>query len=293
MGEACSRRASPDGISEDAARSFLAQVNGSDKNVFAGTAVQASSSAVCRGKAKAGETQSLPALPQDDELIQCIAQARQLEKRKLSNLAEGDAVIKKHFGPQASLSKMESVHGLMVFVLDNVLPEPERERLYNGMLSGKFRRTEFARPDTREFRHHVVEYNVEKLRSTQLYKIVDDAVRIVLPKPQKAYRIYTNAVMFGDVAFVHRDCNDHDHATAIVYPNPTWSSELGGETVYYDNAGDIVTAVEPRPGRLAIFHGNILHKGSPPSRLFWGSRFTTAFKFAPPDEDDFKPPTMG
>merc|ERR1719401_3205914 len=96
----------------------------------------------------------------------------------------------------------------------------------------------------------------------------------------QVYRMYTNSVMFGDAAFVHRDSCEPEHVTALVYPNPEWASELGGETIFYDESGEIVEAVEPRPGRLVIFRGCILHKGSPPSRLFWGARYTTAFKFA-------------
>merc|ERR1712190_442274 len=93
--------------------------------------------------------------------------------------------------------------------------------------------------------------------------------------------MYTNAVMYGDAAFVHRDSGDHDHVTAIVYPNPEWAPELGGETLFYAESGEIVEACEPRPGRICVFHGSIMHKGSPPGRLFWGARYTTAFKFQP------------
>lgn len=121
--------------------------------------------------------------------------------------------------------------------------------------------------------------------STERHTDIERVVRAFFPRqhePQlNLYRAYTNAVMYGDVAFPHRDSEDNDHVTVIMYPNPEWSSEFGGETMFYDEQGEIVDTVEPKLGRLVLFAGSILHKGSPPGRLFFGARYTAAFKFSP------------
>merc|ERR1719440_825037 len=90
---------------------------------------------------------------------------------------------------------------------------------------------------------------------------------------------------------MHRDSDSGDHVTALLYPNlePEWRAEFGGETVFYDEDREIVDAVEPRPGRLCLFTGSILHKGSPPGRLVYESRFTTAFKFSPSERQQQPP----
>jgi len=50
----------------------------------------------------------------------------------------------------------------------------------------------------------------------------------------------------------------------------------------YDHNQDAVACVTPRPGRLAIFDGTILHAGRPPNRICYAPRYTLAFKLAPP-----------
>jgi len=215
------------------------------------------------------------------------SEARALERRREEVLDRASAALRAVVGPEARLVKATSVAGRMVFVVDGAVSEDVRDQLYQCLQTDAFRKTEFARPDTREFRHHIVEYSVEKLRRTELFQVVCRLVDALFSSqqalPLQVYRIYTNAVMFGDAGFVHRDSCEPEHVTAIVYPNPEWTSEMGGETLFYDEAGEIVEVLEPRPGRLVLFRGCIMHKGSPPSRLFWGSRYTTAFKFAVED----------
>jgi len=234
-----------------------------------------------------GEEQSDPVA----RIMKCVEEARAAEQRRLENLQSAGDVLTCLGLDGATLTKLNTVNGRMIFVIDGALPNELRDDLFHCLQTDSFRRTEFARPDTKDYRHHVVEYNPEKLRNTKLFDIIQRLVEALFSaysnSPLEVYRIYTNAVMYGDAAFVHRDANDDEHVTVLVYPNPEWKSELGGETIFYDEKGEIVEAIEPRPGRLCLFHGSIQHKGSPPSRLFWGSRYTTAFKFSP--EDNHRP----
>eukprot|EP00931_Biecheleriopsis_adriatica_P017504 TRINITY_DN12541_c0_g1_i1.p1 TRINITY_DN12541_c0_g1~~TRINITY_DN12541_c0_g1_i1.p1 ORF type:complete len:301 (-),score=49.72 TRINITY_DN12541_c0_g1_i1:37-897(-) len=212
-------------------------------------------------------------------------EVRALERHRRDALRKGPTqLLRTAFGPGVQIVKASSVDGRLIFVVDEVLPRAALESLYECLQTDAFQRTEFARPDTRQFRHHVVNYNLKSIKDTEMYLRVVKLVRILFPDDDiEVYRVYTNAVMFGDAAFVHRDATHDDHVTVIVYPNLEWASEFGGETLFYDEDGEIVEAVEPKPGRLVCFRGSILHKGSSPSRLFWGSRYTTAFKFGPKD----------
>ncbi|HRD72804.1 MAG TPA: hypothetical protein PK027_05145 [Aquimonas sp.] len=42
---------------------------------------------------------------------------------------------------------------------------------------------------------------------------------------------------------------------------------------------DVRAAIMPRPGRLALFHGDIPHAGRPPNRICYALRYTLAMKF--------------
>eukprot|EP00928_Gymnodinium_smaydae_P025013 TRINITY_DN20067_c0_g2_i1.p1 TRINITY_DN20067_c0_g2~~TRINITY_DN20067_c0_g2_i1.p1 ORF type:complete len:337 (+),score=79.65 TRINITY_DN20067_c0_g2_i1:649-1659(+) len=211
-------------------------------------------------------------------------EARLEELRELNRQRAQEALRRQM--PQARLTKARTIDGQALLVVDNAFQDRVLSELFECLEADAFQRTEFARPDTREYRHHLVEYSVGKLAQTPLYSIVDKLVQAFWPpaegcNPQQAYRIYTNAVMFGDVGFTHRDSSERGHVTAIVYSNPEWRHEFGGETMFYYETGEVADAVSPMPGRVCLFEGHIQHRGSPPSRLFWGSRYTTAFKFAP------------
>jgi len=69
---------------------------------------------------------------------------------------------------------------------------------------------------------------------------------------------------------------------SLWYIAPGWNVGWSGETMLYDHNQDAVACVTPRPGRLAIFDGTILHAGRPPNRICYAPRYTLAFKLAPP-----------
>jgi SM-20-related protein len=63
------------------------------------------------------------------------------------------------------------------------------------------------------------------------------------------------------------------------YISTRWGHDWGGETMFYDDANDARAAVTPRPGRLVIFDGELLHVGRPPNRNCYIPRYTLALKF--------------
>jgi hypothetical protein len=80
-------------------------------------------------------------------------------------------------------------------------------------------------------------------------------------------RAYVNCSVYGDGYYTHRDCAQHEpHVTALYYANPEWQPDWGGETIYYDDGEEAEIVVMPRPGRLVIARGAILHRGNVPTR---------------------------
>lgn len=222
---------------------------------------------------------------------QLAKKAEALQKQYDANLLAGTAKLKEIIGSHCELVKLTHIEGRLVVVVDGAVCPDERDHIFASLETSTFRRTEFARPETKEFRHLVAEHRIEDIAETTLFFVVKTLVRIFFVDPEQEYfdhqpyRVYTNAVTFGDVAFVHQDSCSNNQVTALFYSNRQWASHLGGETMFYNEKREVVEAVEPRPGRLCLFHGIIPHKGSPPGRLFQGCRYTTAFKFFTSKED--------
>lgn len=92
-------------------------------------------------------------------------------------------------------------------------------------------------------------------------------------------RAYVNCSTYGDTYYIHRDCAPHEqHVTALYYANIEWQGDWGGETIYYNEDGDAEIAITPRPGRLVIARGAVLHRGNVPSRNCYEERYTLAYK---------------
>ena len=105
-------------------------------------------------------------------------------------------------------------------------------------------------------------------------------VEMLFPNEQFTdQRAYVNCSVFGDAYHIHRDCAAHErHVTALYYANLEWKPDWGGETIYYNDEEDAEYAITPRPGRLVIARGALLHRGNVPARGRYEERYTLAYK---------------
>ncbi len=93
--------------------------------------------------------------------------------------------------------------------------------------------------------------------------------------------VYASAVRAGDSLSCHEDHPSPQAISFLYYGNPFWKRDWGGETVFYDRHDEAVAAVNPRPGRLAMFHSNIPHRGSSPHANAPVLRYAVAAFFYP------------
>jgi len=92
-------------------------------------------------------------------------------------------------------------------------------------------------------------------------------------------RMYVNAYTYGDCPTIHVDHDAPGNFTALYYANLEWKAEWSGETVFYTPERDeIVEAVLPRPGRIAVFDGRVPHVAREPNRIAPVVRYTIAMK---------------
>lgn len=96
--------------------------------------------------------------------------------------------------------------------------------------------------------------------------------------PLRVIRQYANGHTYGLGGNPHFDDKRPGTFTFLYYPNPEWKDGWEGETVFYDQSGEIALAVRPRPNRAILFDSRILHGGRAPSRTCPALRVTVAYK---------------
>ncbi|WP_295631531.1 2OG-Fe(II) oxygenase [Novosphingobium sp.] len=84
---------------------------------------------------------------------------------------------------------------------------------------------------------------------------------------------------FGAVQYPHHDTPGG--MTALYFANADWEPDWQGELVFYDKSGEASMLVAPKPGRLCLFNGEIVHRGGVPSPLCRTQRFTVVIKTVP------------
>lgn len=109
---------------------------------------------------------------------------------------------------------------------------------------------------------------VRKHRLPVFGQYVDWLKSAVVPEDTRLLRMYFNGHTFGTDGSPHTDTDREGELTTILYLNPGWKPEFGGETVIFDDSGNIADAVMPKANRLLAFPSNKLHAPRPLSKLF-------------------------
>ncbi len=94
------------------------------------------------------------------------------------------------------------------------------------------------------------------------------------------HRIHVNCIPYGDYLSNHKDGEPGLSLTGLYYGNAQWLQQWGGEFIICDSRGESLYAVEPKPGRLVLFPGGILHRAGAPSRACYMHRLTIGHKFS-------------
>ena len=111
-----------------------------------------------------------------------------------------------------------------------------------------------------------------------------EAVCPKMPKRDWLYSAYINCLKAGDTPGVHVDAPYwiEENRTVLLYLNPEWNPNYGGETIFYDHRLEAQRIVSPIPGRVVIFDGRVPHSGRPPTNRYPINRYIISFKYMDP-----------
>lgn len=175
-----------------------------------------------------------------------------------------------------------TIEGRAIRVYDGLVEPEVTKRIASALEANSFTKTEVAKPETSQHKHWVREITTESTQKLPLYPATMEAARSFCTEGEsyRMYRSYCNFASYGDVLFIHTDCQPGARElTALWFIADEWHPEWGGETLFYNSDMDAEFVVSPRPGRLVLFDGAIPHAGRPPTRICFAPRYTYAMKF--------------
>lgn len=171
------------------------------------------------------------------------------------------------------------ISGREIFICDDVIDLAMVQQIGTTVRGMHYIRKEKSRLDVPGLAA-VSDIPAETIATEPFLRSVRRIVEQAFPGEQFSdQRAYVNCSIYGDGYYVHRDCPAHEqHVTALYYANLEWRTDWGGETIYFNDEEEAEIAVTPRPGRLVIARGAILHRGNVPTRVCYEQRYTLAYK---------------
>jgi hypothetical protein len=171
------------------------------------------------------------------------------------------------------------VSGREIFICDDVIDPVMVKQMGDGVRSLPYVRKEKSRPDVPGLAA-VSDIPAETVTIDPFLRSLRRLVEQAFPHERFSdQRVYVNCSVHGDGYYMHRDCAAQDqHVTALYYANLEWRPDWGGETIYYNDEEEAEIVVAPRPGRLVIARGAMLHRGNVPTRVCYEQRYTLAYK---------------
>ncbi len=141
-----------------------------------------------------------------------------------------------------------------------------------------YRRTEHSRPNT-PLSGATAEIADGTIAGNPFFHMMRELGEALIAGRYEPKRVYVNSSIYGDLYLPHRDCSqDERDITVLYYANTEWEMDWGGETIFYNDHGDAELAVNPKPNRVVVAHGAILHRAGVPTRAYYGQRYTIAYK---------------
>jgi Rps23 Pro-64 3,4-dihydroxylase Tpa1-like proline 4-hydroxylase len=165
--------------------------------------------------------------------------------------------------------------GHPIIVFDDVIPKNILDVFADTMLNGTYTDNP-PDPYSTDNVPWILAFEVEPIVESPLWNYIQPIARLASKKDGfYPYDISCNTIRSHDLTKIHTDCsNDQEEYTLLIYLNRNWTNNDLGETVFFnydiENDKEMVFAIKPKYGRVAIFHGTIPHSARPPSPLFHG-----------------------
>lgn len=180
-----------------------------------------------------------------------------------------------------------------VGIIDNIITPEEQAQLNNAFSNAHWRydwpvnSTPFARPCWHFFiagskRESLgcCEEELSKNPSWGFLASIWQRLSALHMQNARLVGVYANGQTSGQDSPIHRDNlpSEPGH-TAVLFCNDYWATTWGGELLFCNDAKtDVIAAALPKPGRFAIFNGEMPHRAKSPTIDCDRLRTTIAFR---------------
>jgi Rps23 Pro-64 3,4-dihydroxylase Tpa1-like proline 4-hydroxylase len=168
---------------------------------------------------------------------------------------------------------------MMIEVYDNLYSNEFIQDVYDYVRKFPFENVEIDTEETHISQGKSQDFDVKFQVQDEMMKKIEEKFKHRIAKNLKPYRVYCNKIINIDTPQSHYDSKYDTDTTVLYYVNPEYNYNWGGETMFYDEDKELIKAVMPRPGRVAIFPANILHSARSFALYVTEPRYTIAFKY--------------
>ena len=170
-----------------------------------------------------------------------------------------------------------------VIVIDNLFPDWFIEYVHrtvmdsSGWRFGHYTETRNPEKEVPAFSQKIYPEPLSPIANDSLFPMIYHAVcRTMTNEDIQLGEILINGQQYLHNTIYHKDCKDNG-MTMLYYVNQDAKEEYHGETCIKFES-DNVMRVAPRPGRVCVFLGKLMHKGLSFDADYTGLRATIAYK---------------
>lgn len=174
--------------------------------------------------------------------------------------------------------EFRTTEGHPIIVFDNIIPKNILDFFAEFIKNGTYA-NDPPSPESTDNVPWILAFDTETVTESPLWKYVRAIVKHTSKKDDfYPYDVGCNNIRSHDTTKIHLDCApDEEEYTLLIYLNRNWTNNDLGETIFFNYESDhpnvrneMVFAIKPKYGRVAIFHGTIPHSARPPTPLYHG-----------------------
>ena len=191
--------------------------------------------------------------------------------------------------PATPIATTREIDGERVHIIDGLFDPAIVAMIERLVVDLPYYRSNYDNAASEPGRHLRHDFSLTMIEKFPLLRGVRDDIlarvrQIDAARGETVEQFFALDQYFGAVQYPHHDTLGG--MTAIYFANDEWQPDWQGELVFYDKAGEPYFVVAPKPGRLCLFTGEIVHRGGVPSPLCRKQRLTVVLKTVPAGHTD-------